>query len=63
MCASNAYLKKDSGEELVLKDVAMVVPGAGKITLKSLLGDEKVLENVTVDHIDLEGHRIVLRPA
>jgi predicted RNA-binding protein len=62
MCASNAYLKKDSGEELVLKDVAMVVPGAGKITLKSLLGDEKVLENVTVDHIDLEGHRIVLRP-
>lgn len=62
MCASNAYLKNESGEELVLKDVAMVVPGPGKVTLKGLLGDEKVLENVTVDHIDLEGHRIVLRP-
>ena len=63
MCASNAYLKQESGEELVLKDVAMVVPEDGRVTLKGLLGDEKVLENVTVDHIDLEGHRIVLRPA
>ena len=62
MCASTAFLRVGDAEKLVLKDVSMVIPGDGKVTLRSLLGDEKVLENTVLDHVDLEKHVIVLRP-
>lgn len=61
MCASDAFLKNEDGYELLLKDVSMVIPGPSTVTLKSLLGDEKVCAGMVIDHIDLEGHRVVLR--
>ena len=62
MCESTAYLMAESGEEeLLLEDVAKLVPAQGKITLISILGETKEV-SAEIDHIDLMKHRIVLRP-
>lgn len=59
MCESNAYLKKDDGEELLLEDVTYVRPKDGRIVMSSLFGDEVTVDGDIVE-IDLMAHRIVL---
>lgn len=62
MCESTAYMRfVGGGEEVLLEDVVTVVPESGRITLTNLLGDRKTVEG-EIDHIDLQKHRIVLRP-
>jgi predicted RNA-binding protein len=60
MCESTAFLLKDGKEEKLLEDVVLLKPEGNKIILKNILGDTQEIEAV-VDHIDLMGHRIVLR--
>jgi predicted RNA-binding protein len=60
MCESTAFLKKDGKEEMLLEDVVLLKPEGNKIILKNILGETREIEAV-VDHIDLMGHRIVLR--
>lgn len=60
MCESNAFLKKDSGEEMVLENVTFVKPEDGKIKMSSLLGDEVVIDGKIIE-IDLMAHRIVIQ--
>lgn len=60
MCESTAFLVKDGKEEKLLEDVVLLKPEGNKIILKNILGETQEIEAV-VDHIDLLGHRIVLR--
>jgi predicted RNA-binding protein len=60
MCESTAFLKKNGDEEKLLEDVILLKPEGGKIILKNILGETVEIE-ASVDHIDLMGHRIVLR--
>ena len=62
MCASTAYFRGDSGEEVLLTDVMHLVPQGTGYRLVGLLGDERVMENTRLVEIDFESHRIVLGP-
>lgn len=60
MCESNAFLKKGTREELLLKDVTRVVPLAdGKLQLENLLGEQKIIRAKIVE-LDLMGHKLIL---
>lgn len=59
MCESNAYLRKEGNEELVLENVTFVRPEKGGLLMSSLLGDEVTI-NARIVEIDLMAHRIVL---
>ena len=60
MCESNAYMKEDGGETLLMKDVAKMEPvSGGKWRLETILGDELVVEGKIIT-IDFEGHKILL---
>ena len=60
MCESNAYMREQKGETLLMKDVARLEPaGAGKWRMETILGDEIVVEGKIVT-IDFEDHKILL---
>ncbi|MDI7268964.1 MAG: CooT family nickel-binding protein [Myxococcota bacterium] len=61
MCESAAYVRRNGGEELLLKEVAAIRPEKGRLVLRTVLGDRLEFEG-TIEEIDLMGHRIVLRP-
>ncbi|MBF0259266.1 MAG: CooT family nickel-binding protein [Desulfamplus sp.] len=60
MCESNVYLKKDGNEELIMENVAAILPvGKNQFLLKGLLGDSlKIIGNI--EEINLMAHKIVL---
>ena len=61
MCESNVYLKKEGSEELIMENVAAVIPaGDSKLLLKGLLGDSMEVSAV-IEDINLMGHRITLK--
>ncbi|MFH0958854.1 MAG: CooT family nickel-binding protein [Pseudomonadota bacterium] len=60
MCESNAYIMRDDKEQLVMESVGSLVPGNGKVTLKSIFGETLHIEGYLVD-IDLLGHKIRLK--
>jgi predicted RNA-binding protein len=59
MCESNAYLLKDGKEELIMESVTLVKPKGPKTMLKSIFGEELVVEGSLLE-LDLTGHRILL---
>lgn len=59
MCESNAYIKKEDGEELFLESVDLIKPEDGRIILRSLFGEEKVFIG-KIKEISLVKHRIIL---
>ncbi len=59
MCESNAYFIKDGKEELVMENVNLVKPQGRKTMLKSIFGEELVVEGSLLE-MDLSGHRILL---
>ena len=63
MCASTAYYRKGSEEEVLLSDVMHLIPQGDGYRLVGLLGDEKVLEHARLVEVDFESHKIVLGPA
>lgn len=62
MCSSNAYLKQDSEETLLLPEVMHLTPHGTGYRLVGLLGDEKIVENARLVEVDLERNRILLTP-
>jgi predicted RNA-binding protein len=62
MCESNAYLLKDGKEELIMESVNLVKPKGSKTMLKSIFGEELVVEGSLLE-LDLTGHRILLERA
>ncbi|MBF0468423.1 MAG: CooT family nickel-binding protein [Desulfamplus sp.] len=60
MCESNVYLKKDGNEELVMENVAAILPiGKNQFLLKGLLGDSRKI-NGNIEEINLMAHKIIL---
>ncbi|MFH1114750.1 MAG: CooT family nickel-binding protein [Pseudomonadota bacterium] len=59
MCESNAYVIEDGNERLVMESVCMVKPQEGSVLLRSLFGEETMVQG-TLRELDLTGHRIVV---
>jgi len=60
MCESNVYLKKNGSEELIMENVAAILPiGEEKFLLKGLLGDSCQISG-KIEEINLMAHKIVL---
>lgn len=60
MCESSVYLKTNGNEELVMENVAVIIPcGENQFILKGLLGENKKI-NGTIENINLMAHKIVL---
>ena len=60
MCESNAFVVRDGKDELIMESVGSLVPGGGKIALKSIFGETLYVEGALIE-IDLVGHKIRLK--
>jgi len=60
MCESTAYIKRGDKEELVLEDVAHVLPKGEKLILSGILGNRVEVQAEIVE-IDLMAHKIILQ--
>jgi predicted RNA-binding protein len=61
MCEASAYIIEEDGkEDLYLRDVDIVRPENGKLYLRDIFGEQKVIE-AEIKEINLLNHRIVLR--
>ena len=61
MCEASAYIIEEDGkEDLYLRDVDIVRPEGGKLYLRDIFGEQKVIE-AEIKEINLLNHRIVLR--
>lgn len=59
MCELNAYVIEAGGESLLLEGVDSLKVEGGKVRLRSLFGEERVLEG-TFKEMSLKGKRIVI---
>jgi predicted RNA-binding protein len=59
MCEANVYLLKDGREELVMEEVDIIRPEEGKYYLRSVFGEQKMIE-AEIKSISLVNHKIVL---
>ena len=59
MCEANAYLERDGREELVLESVDILEPENGKVFIRNIFGEQKVL-NSRIKKISLVDHKIIL---
>jgi len=61
MCEASAFLISEDGkEDLYLKDVDIVSPEEGKLYLRDIFGEQKIIE-AEIQEINLLNHRIVLK--
>jgi predicted RNA-binding protein len=60
MCEANAYIKRDTGDELVMESVDMVEPDEDGIKLISIFGEQKFL-NARIHALSLVDHKIYLK--
>ncbi len=60
MCESNAYVRRGTGEELLLREVAIVEPVEGGYRLRSLFGEEAVVLG-RIEEVNLLKHKILFR--
>lgn len=60
MCESNAFVVRDGRDELIMESVGSLVPGDGKVNLKSIFGETLCVEGALIE-IDLIGHKIRLK--
>ena len=59
MCEANAYLERDGKEELILESVDIIEPEEGKVFIRNIFGEQKIL-NSRIKKISLIDHKIVL---
>ncbi|KAF0121791.1 MAG: hypothetical protein FD151_1070 [bacterium] len=59
MCEANAYLERDGKEELILESVDIIEPEDGKVFIRNIFGEQKVL-NGRIKKISLIDHKILL---
>lgn len=59
MCETNAYIYKDGKEELYLENVDTMRPENGKLYLRNLFGEQKVVAGV-IREISLMKHKIII---
>ncbi|MGQ9653646.1 MAG: CooT family nickel-binding protein [Thermodesulfobacteriota bacterium] len=61
MCEANAYLVRESGEELVMESVDVLEPRGDRLYLRSIFGDQKLIP-ARLKTTSLLEHRILLEP-
>jgi predicted RNA-binding protein len=59
MCEATAYLLKNGQEELVMKDVDVVVPDGDSIRIVNIFGEQKVLQ-AAIHSLNLINHKVLL---
>ncbi|RJX27343.1 MAG: CooT family nickel-binding protein [Dethiobacter sp.] len=61
MCQSNVYFLKNGQEELFMKDVSLLKPGAeeGELYLEGILGEQKKIR-AKIKELQLTEHKIIL---
>ncbi|MFA4911107.1 MAG: CooT family nickel-binding protein [Desulfobacteria bacterium] len=59
MCEANAYLERDGKEELIMESVDIIEPEDGKVFIRNIFGEQKVL-NGRIKKISLIDHKILL---
>jgi predicted RNA-binding protein len=60
MCESNAYVRRGSGEELLLREVVLVEPTTDGFRLRSLFGEEALVRG-RLEEMNLLKHKILFR--
>lgn len=63
MCQSSVFTLKDGREELVMKDVSVIKPGAaeGELLLEGILGEQKTVKG-KLKELQLMDHKILIEP-
>ncbi|MBW2056500.1 MAG: CooT family nickel-binding protein [Deltaproteobacteria bacterium] len=59
MCETNAYLVKEGNEELIMEDVALARPKDGKLELKDIFGEEKIVPG-NIKEIQFLSHKMLI---
>jgi predicted RNA-binding protein len=59
MCEATAYLLKNGQEELVMKDVDVVVPEGDNLRIVNIFGEQKVLK-AGIHSLNLIDHKVML---
>jgi len=59
MCEASAYLQREDQEELLFEDMEIIRPERGKIFLKSIYGEQKLI-SVEIKESALINHKIIL---
>ena len=59
MCETNAYRVRNGDEELIMEDVALARPKDGKLELKDVFGEERIVLG-TIKEIQFLGHKILI---
>jgi predicted RNA-binding protein len=62
MCLAKAYIGGNSDKELLMDEIASVQVADGKLLIKTLFGEERVVEG-SIREIDFMGSHIVLESA
>jgi len=60
MCMASVWIRKDTGEENVLADVAVIKSRGEKLILSTLLGEEKSVE-AKIEEIDFMNSKVLLK--
>ncbi|RJP56541.1 MAG: CooT family nickel-binding protein [Deltaproteobacteria bacterium] len=59
MCEANAYLERNGREELIMESVDIIEPEDGKVFIRNIFGEQKVLSS-RIKKISLIDHKILL---
>ena len=59
MCEANAYLEREGKEELILENVDIIQPENGKVFIRNIFGEQKLLDS-RIKRISLIEHKIIL---
>ena len=62
MCEANAYIKKETEDELVMESVDLIEPDEDGIKLISIFGEQKILK-AKIQALSLVDHKILLEEA
>lgn len=60
MCMASVWIRKDTGEENLLEDVAVIKSRGEKLILSTLLGEEKSVE-AKIEEIDFMNSKVLLK--
>ncbi len=60
MCDLKAYVKQNTGEDLILESVNLIRTEGGEVILKNLFGEEKRVRG-SVQEVSLVKNRVVIR--
>ena len=59
MCMASVWIRKDTGEENLLKEVAVIKSRGEKLILSTLLGEERSVE-AKIEEIDFMNSKVLL---